>query len=162
MILLPFTHDVPAETLTAVATWPHLLADVSASDSAYFELLAEWWGSDERELMTIEHDIVVDVVGIREMLNCQEQWCAAWYPFEAGELYGLGCTKFARSIRLAVPDLFDRVGEISFTVHPPKHWCSMDFLITHTVLRERGFTPHLHRLDGIRHLSKVRSHVACR
>lgn len=161
MILLPYTHEIPEDTFAAALAYPNVLAFVGNSDTAYWELLNHWWKSDEPWIMTIEHDIEVNAFGIQVMLECPNQWCAAMYPFEGGEIFGLGFTKFALGIRLAVPDALDQVGKIDQTpVHPPMHWCSMDAWLQ-GVLRTAGQSPHIHRVP-IRHRGNRRSHLACR
>jgi hypothetical protein len=160
MILLPYTHDHPADTMRAVANYEHLRADVSGSDTAYWELLSKWWESDEPDLLIIEHDIGVTPAVIQELLDCKFSWCACWYPFEGGTIYGLGCTKFALEIREAVPDAFDRVARIGNEIHPRRHWCSLDIFLRMTLMNA-GHQPCLHRSNQIRHLSTQRSHKGC-
>ena len=97
---------------------------------------------------------------IQELLDCKFSWCACWYPFEGGTIYGLGCTKFGLEIRQAVPDALDKVARISDSAHIRKHWCSLDAWLQ-TVLRKAGQAVDHHHHVGIRHLSAQRSHKAC-
>lgn len=161
MILLPFTREIPEATSIALLDFPHVLAFVGNSETAYWELLDLWWGSPEPDILIIEHDIVANAQSIQAMLACPESWCASWYPFEGSEIYGLGFTKFSLPIRLAVPDAIQREGEMEEPgKHPKRHWCSLDAWLQ-GILREAGFSPHVHRLP-IGHTNKRRSHVACR
>lgn len=161
MIIVPFTKEIPEETSIALFDFPHRLADVSGSDTAYFEVLSSWWSSSEPDIVIIEHDIGAGAASIRALLECPQSWCASWYPFEGQEIYGLGFTKFSLPIRQAVPDALERVGEMEEPgKHPAKHWCSMDAWLQ-GVLRMHGQEPHIHRLP-IRHSNPRRSHVACR
>jgi hypothetical protein len=161
VIVIGWTHEIPEETSAAILGFPHVLADVSGGETFYFNLLASWWASTEPDVLVIEHDIVVDEAAIHDLLDCPYPWCPAWYPFEGGEIYGLGCTKFSLPIRQAVPDALEQVGRIDQSpVHPPKHWCSMDAWLQ-GVLMTAGQSPHLHRAN-VRHTGTRRSHVACR
>lgn len=163
MIVVGFTHELPEELSTTLLEFPHTLSDVSGSETLYFEVLSSWWSSTESELIIIEHDIGVQPEGIRDLLNCGQEWCAALYPFEGSEIFGLGLTKFSREIRQAVPDALDKVAAIEEPgKHCARHWCSMDAWLQGT-LREAGHTPHVHRVPGgVRHSNPRRSHLACR
>lgn len=161
MIIVPFTHEIPEATSVALFDYPHVLAYVGDSDTAYWELLAAWWASTEPDVLIIEHDIEVSAAGIKMLLDCEHSWCPAWYPFEGSEIYGLGLTKLSLPLRLAVPDAMEREGEIEEPgKHPKKHWCSIDAWLQ-GILREAGQVPHVHRVP-VKHHSTRRSHVACR
>lgn len=161
MILIPFTREIPETTSIAILGFPHVLAEVGRSDTAYWELLRDWWVSDEHDILVIEHDIVADASSIKALYACPESWCAAWYPFEGNEIWGLGFTKFGLSIRRAVPDAIEREGKMEEPgKHPRMHWCSLDAWLQ-AILRAEGQVPHVHRLP-IGHTNKRRSHLACR
>ena len=121
--------------------------------------MTKWWKSDEPYVMTIEHDLVVPRQLIEEMLACPRSWCAAHYSFESGAIYGLGCTKFNVEIRRDVPDVFERIARTSDPFHPPMHWCSMDAWMRGVL--EQSHQHHPHRSHDLKHLSKVRGHLAC-
>ena len=163
MIVVGYTHELPEELSTTLLEFPHLLAYVGHSDTAYWDLLQACWVSTDPEMVVIEHDIGVKPEAIRDLLNCPQAWCAAMYPFEAGEIFGLGLTKFELAIRQAVPDALEQVALIDQTpIHPPKHFCSMDAWLQ-GVLDRAGHKPHVHRVPGgVRHHNPRRSHVACR
>jgi hypothetical protein len=160
VILIPFTHEIPEETSVAILDFPHVLAFMD-DDTAYWTLLAGWWKSDEPDIVIIEHDIGVSSEAISTLLACEHPWCASTYPFEGGEIHGLGFTKFSLPIRQAVPDALDIVAAIEQPgVHPAKHWCSLDAWLQGT-LGNAGHTPHVHSLP-IHHFNSRRSHIACR
>ena len=163
MILVGYTHEIPEELSTTLLEFPHVLAYVGQSDEEYWELLNAWWASTEPDIVTVEHDIAVKPEGIRDLLHCPHWWCAAVYPFEDSEIFGLGCTKFSLPIREAVPDALEQVAKIEEPgKHPAKHWCSLDAWLQ-GVLTKAGHTAHVHRVPGgVRHANARRSHLACR
>ena len=159
MILLPFTKQPPAETLAAVAGLEHEQVFVGHSDTAYFELMSKWWKSDEPYIMTIEHDLKVPRKLIDEMLACQKVWCAAHYSFESGAIYGLGCTKFELPIRRAVPDVFDL---IAARVTPiTRRSTGAPWMPWMRGVLEQSWQHHAHSSHELKHLSRVRGHLAC-
>lgn len=167
MIVCAWTR-YPSPAALAVLSWySHRLHYVGATDSDYFDFLAGWWASGEREIITLEHDIVPRRELIDEMRDCPRAWCGAMYPFEGTKLFGLGLTKFALEIRQALPNLFDLVAERSGQHHPPKHWCSLDSHIQALLNQKSGHTAHIHdHPEWIEHLSedgavKWRSHTEC-
>lgn len=169
MIVVGFTHELPAATQATLSWYPHQLKYVGNSDSDYFDLLEAWWASHERELVIVEHDIVPQKELIDEMLDCPRPWCAAMYPFEEKWLFGLGLTKFSLGIRQAMPTLFDEIAQNGGGVHPPKHWCSLDAHMQNILNRASGQTACVHNhQEWIEHrnleapgTSKWRSHTAC-
>jgi hypothetical protein len=163
VILVGFTHELPEELSATLVDFPHMLANVAGDDTAYWEFLNTWWHSDRDPIVTIEHDIGCTPEGVRDIILCPQPWCAAMYPFEGGEIFGLGLTKFSLALRREVPDALEQVGRIDQTpVHPPKHYCSLDAWLQ-GVLASAGQSPHVHSVPGgVRHHNPRRSHVACR
>ena len=163
MIICGWTRYPPPATIAALSWYPHQLQYVGDRDDAYFDFLQQWWTSQEREIVTVEHDIVPQRELIEEMLNCERAWCSAIYQWEGGAtLQGLGLCKFSLSIRRAVPDLFDRIADKSDDTHPPKHWCRLDAWIQRELERSSGETVCVHRrLDLIEHTDPNRSHATC-
>lgn len=79
------------------------VADVSASDFAYWEAIAGCWdGSDD--LVVIEQDIVIHAGVIPQFLACSGDWCTFGYPGRDGEWLTdrLGCTRFSAALQRRV------------------------------------------------------------
>jgi len=163
VIVVGYTHPLPEELSITLLQFPHTVVDVGGNDTAYWEFLNSWWHSNRDPLTVIEHDIGCTPEGVRDLQLCPHWWCAAMYPFEGSEIFGLGLTKFSLAIREAVPDALEQVGLIEEPgKHPRKHWCSLDAWLQGT-LRSAGFDAHVHRVPGgVRHANPRRSHVACR
>lgn len=170
MIIVGWTRYPPAATIATLTGYAHRLQYVGNSDSDYFDFLAAWWASGEREIVTVEHDIVPQPELIDEMLDCDRAWCAAMYPFEEHWLFGLGCTKFSLEIRQAMPDLFEQVAErTGGPHHPARHWCALDSHMQTLLNQKSGHTAHVHnRQEWIEHRNpeapgamKWRTHQAC-
>ena len=129
--------------------------DVSGSDRAYFDLLAQLWAAGET-FAIIEHDIVVTPSTLNELDACPHDWCA--FPFRyLGRLqYGLGCVKFSAALMARIPDAIIRIGVMSDARHDRRHWCRLDAWLT-TVLESVGEVRHEH-LPEVWHLDDGCSH----
>lgn len=106
-------------------------------DEAYWRLLSGLWAARE-DFTVIEQDIVPHSAVFPEFAGCQGSWCTFAYPYSvAGIYHGSGCVRFRSHLMTEVPDLFERVGEMSNHLHPPRHWCTLDAWTQH-VLQSRG------------------------
>jgi hypothetical protein len=110
--------------------------DVSASDGAYWALLAELWAAGE-EFAVVEHDVVPSPSALASFEACGNDWCSCPYPYLAGTYAGLGCTRFRAAIMSRHPDLMDVVATMSNDAHEPKFWCTLDGFMQ-IILRGRG------------------------
>lgn len=139
-ILVPYTvrHPATVAAVPAEAVW----VDVSGHRFDYWRLLVDWWwvGVD---LAIVEHDVAPHAEVWDEFAACPEPWCyfrysnftdenaAAWH-------WGiLGCTRFRAALIDAVPFAARDVEE---------RWRDWHYLSTGlgVILREAGFTPHMH------------------
>ena len=153
-VVVPFTRRHPeVEAALADAHW----VDVSGSDESYWELWSGLWGA-RRTVIVVEHDIVPGEGMLEEMWDCQHNWCAARYQFEEmGLITGLGCVKMSEALMGSVPDALEHVATAQPTDdHPPRHWCSLDSLLS-GALGRAGYAVHPH--GEVRHLSSSRSHT---
>lgn len=145
IVVCPRTGDGPRpETRSALdaTTWEWAGADVSASDDAYWRLLAGLWrdgaSSGFLSVAVVEHDIIVTQEALDSLAGCDADWCACPYPYLRGDLYaGLGCTRFRAALMARHPGLLDVVATMSDAGHGPKHWCRLDGWMSQ-VLASRG------------------------
>jgi hypothetical protein len=138
--------------------------ELEPDDESYYRAFREWWLTAEvGDLIVVEQDIVPPVGAMESMMRCRHSaWCACWYYIypvgrdgrkdrSRGALpfgMGLGCTRFADSLRRAHPELADRAGEkLVFGPEPdpdpPRAWWVMDMRLTTQLLR-MGHLPHDH------------------
>lgn len=110
--------------------------DVSGSDTAYWDLLAELWTVGE-DFAIVEHDVVPSPEALASFDACGHDWCGAAYPYLAGTYAGLGCARFRAAIMARHPDLMSVVGGMSNEAHGPKFWCTLDAW-QRVVLQQRG------------------------
>jgi hypothetical protein len=136
-VICPYTVIAP-ETRAALdaSGYPWEARDVSGSESAYWELLAELWGAGEAFAL-VEHDVIPSAEVLASLGACQADWCAAPFPYVNGLIAGLGCTRFRPGIITRNPDLLNVVALMSDEKHPPRHWCRLDAW-TDLVLSRRG------------------------
>lgn len=134
VIRVPMTRWRPGVTraldLTG-RTWRP--AWVNATDSDYFDLLAELWTAGDT-FTIVEHDVIVTREALDSFDTCPGDWCASPYPYLWGEPHtGLGCARFRAAILTRHPDLMGVVAEMSDDKHPARHWCRLDAWITNTL-----------------------------
>lgn len=141
MVVMPFTRQTPecVEALNATGReW--VGRDVSASDSAYFDLLTELWAA-RQTFCLVEHDIIVTADALDGLEACDSDWCVCPYPYGAaqGGLHaGLGCVRFRGSLLERTADALERVAALSDRQHPHRHWCRLDHWLQQIVLPGMG------------------------
>ena len=131
------------EVVAALETdgWRPDVVDVSASESAYHDLLASLWAEGEG-FVVVEHDIVVYPGAIRAMLDCPESWCVTVYRVNAEYDGYLGCVRFSEALVRAEPDAMDAAGRLAYGP-PPRYWGWVDSRLGQ-VLTDRGYRKHRH------------------
>jgi hypothetical protein len=142
-IVQPYTRLRP-EVVQALTGWDVAFVDVSGSDEAYWQLLADLW-SKAQTFVIVEHDILVRPDSLDELVECHEPWCSFQVPY-VGRLYaGLSCAKFSAGLIARYPDALDIVGEIDEPPeHPRRHWCRLDSWLQSHVLNPGGEIMHVH------------------
>jgi hypothetical protein len=142
-VILPHVPPLRPEVVQALAGWDVAFVDVSGSDEAYWQLLADVW-SKGAGFVLIEHDIVVRPGTIDALIACERPWCSYEVPY-VGRLYaGLSCAKFSAALIARYPDAWELIAELSDEGHPPKHWCRQDSWLQSHVLNPGGEEMHVH------------------
>jgi hypothetical protein len=159
LVICPYTRLRPETSgaLDVAARRGHELeyVDVSGSDTAYAELLADLW-ADGRGFILVEHDIVIRPGLLDELARCGHDYCAAPYALREYVAQALGCTKFASRLLAGFPDVMERVLRVPTNFGPPGHWRQLDTVLMRTVLLNRyGLQPHLH-LPTVEHLNEAK------
>jgi hypothetical protein len=141
-VIQPFTRLRP-EVVQALTGWDVSFVDVSGSNEAYWQLLADLWAK-ARTFIIVEQDVVVRPDSLDELIACQHPWCSFQVPY-VGRLYaGLSCAKFSAGLIARYPDALERIAEIEDTKHTPSHWCTLDSHLQCHVLNPGGETMHVH------------------
>ena len=141
-VVMPYTRLRP-EVVEALAGWDVAFVDVSGSDDAYWQLLANLW-SEGRSFLIVEHDVVVRPDTLGELEQCHHPWCSFQVPY-VGKLYaGLSCAKFSAALIARYPDALNRIAELEDEDHPPKFWCRLDSHLQSHVLNPGGEEMHVH------------------
>lgn len=142
-VVMPHVPPLRPRVVEALDGWDVAFVDVSGSDDAYWQLLANLW-SEGRGFVLIEHDIVVRPDSIEKLVACHEPWCSFQVPY-VGRLYaGLSCAKFSAGLIARYPDALDRISGLEDEDHPPSHWCRLDSHLQSHVLNPGGETMHVH------------------
>jgi hypothetical protein len=143
-VVIPFTRLQP-DVLAAVRASgrPYECVNVSDSDESYFRLLSELWAAGE-SFTLVEHDVIVGPETLASFDDCPHLWCAAKYSYLKGSYWGLGCTRFRGPLLKQFPGIMDEVGEYKAPRHSPRHWCTLDQALTHTLSAHRVEFPHIH------------------
>lgn len=150
LVVLPYTRLHPATARLANRHAPGhervMLTPDDGSDprvaAEYWGLLAELWRLPG-DLVVIEQDIGLRVGVIEGFDACREPWCA--HPYRIGRhcVVALGCTRFTAALKVAQPDLLERVGQIGGDGIPARHWRRLDVRLAGE-LRRRGYAVHEH------------------
>lgn len=152
-VVCGYTNLRPETREAIERLWPdrHELRDVSYSAEAYHDLLDEYWqvGLD---FIVIEHDIVPDERVPVEFEECPEPYCGFGYDVAVGYGVYLGCTRFRSDVLEAVPEMFELTQQETQSGVPGKAWYRIDVRLDQ-ILRQRGYTPHLH-MPPVRHLNE--------
>jgi len=142
-VVMPYVPPLRPEVVQALAGWDVAFVDVSGSDEAYWQLLADLWAKGAGFLI-IEHDILVRPDSLDELVACHEPWCSFQVPYVGRVYAGLSCAKFSAGLIARYPDALDRIAELEDERHPPKHWCRLDSHLQSHVLNPGGETMHVH------------------
>jgi hypothetical protein len=148
-ILCAYTDLVP-ETKRALDPWNPEYVNVSSSPLAYWAAVRERWAG-ERDLVNIEHDVIIHERVILEFTQCDRLWCTFPYPCAQGGQFetAAGCARYSKYLQQLVP-----VPEIERAVHwaycdcPPECspgicWHHMDAYLVEAFQRH-GVSVHLH------------------
>lgn len=143
------TTDLRPETEAAldVSGWSWESVDVSSSDEAYYQLLAELWAAGET-FAIVEHDIVVGPETLNQLADCYSDWCVAPYPYFVGLYPGLGCMKFGDTLLRRWPQALQEVGEMADGTHPRRHWCRLDAWLCDRFLQSHNENRCVHEQVG--------------
>lgn len=158
-VIVPVAGNVDSRVVDALeeSEWDYEPHDVSGSDRAYYDLLAELWAARET-VVIVEHDIIVNPRSILELAYCQCDWCAFPYQYMSiPAYYGLGCVKFGANLMRRQPDAIRRVGVLSDMHHPQRHWCRLDGFLQYVVLPSLGESMHRHD-EPVAHLGRGCAH----
>lgn len=156
---MPFTHvsDETREALEHVVGIEYV--DVSASDTAYFELFQELWQSGD-DFLIIEQDIVIRPDTIGSFKRCTAAWCAAPYPYLGSETYaGLGCVRFRAALTRELPIIPNYVATHRYPKHTPRHWCVLDAAVQRELWKNGRHACTRHPAVG--HLHSTPTHGCC-
>lgn len=117
---------------------------------AYWRSLCRWWEScakSRKDLMLVEHDVVVHDDVLRQLDECPEPLCAFTYWLGNAYGYGLGCTRFRGSLARLHPDAVERAGRLTNDGLPMVgHWKRMDTRMWQVLGK-----PHVHE-PPVKHL----------
>lgn len=102
-ILCAYT-DLRPETKQALDPWGPEYVDVSSSPQAYWSAVRDRW-TGERDLVIIEHDVVVHDQVMPEFAQCDRLWCTFPYPCAQGGQFetGAGCARYSKYLQRFIP-----------------------------------------------------------
>lgn len=143
-VVLPYTR-LRSEVVQALAGDGQdvSMVDVSGSDEAYWQLLADLW-SKGAGFIVVEHDVLVRPGALDELDRCHHPWCSFQVPYVGRVYAGLSCAKFSAALIARYPDALDVIAELSDEDHEPKHWCRLDSWLQSHVLNPGGEIMHVH------------------
>jgi hypothetical protein len=164
MIVIPHVDGGLAPEVRALGEkYGARFADVSGSDTAYYELLKELWASGET-FTVIEQDLLPDDELLEEVSNCAAPWCAMAYVYDSSTPNGQRVLdlswglpgKYSRDLIRRHPDALDELASAEAAAwngprFHPQHWTRVGAGLSDHVLLRRGEQPHFH-LRPARHL----------
>lgn len=108
-------RDCPAHLALLAEGVDHEVA-ICRGDTGYGELLAALWRSG-RGFVLVEHDIAPWAGAIKQLMECERDWCMFRYMKHGGQLMrGLGCAKFSSRLVRDYPDLASEWQDVSWQV----------------------------------------------
>ena len=120
--------------------------DVSASATAYGELIMELW-RDKETFVVVEQDMSFEAKQLWSLIACPSSYCAGVYDWSTNTGPGLGFTKFGYELLDKVPA--PNLARVA--------WNQVDIALMRNHLgRTHHRQPHLH-LPPVRHLNPARS-----
>ena len=165
-VVVPYVpRFLHADVLSALVSCNPEAIDVSASDYAYGELLVRLWSPPfDEDLMIVEHDIVVGLSTVDQLITCACEWGAFPYLINGEDITGLGCVRFRREFMAAHPEAMRHaVRSTNPGGMPPGHFVRLDGWVRQAL---RPAEPHVHqprvahhhnpeesRCDGVRPLA---------
>ena len=128
-------------------------ADVSASDSAYYELLRDLWAERET-FVVLEQDKVPDQGALRDIYDCPQLWCTYPHLMANGDPIPLsqptlGCSKFSADLMVRWPGLIERSGRLDMG-YGGKHWGRLDMAVAAGLMWAVG-PCHVHEFGRLAH-----------
>lgn len=156
-IVVPYTHLRP-EVVQAMADTGRRFTTVyvGTHDSAYWNLLSDLWAAGET-FTIVEHDVLVTDRALSALDACPEVWCAHPVRYLDDVYSGLGCTRFRAELIAQAPGAVERIARKSDRLHPPKHWCRLDWWLQCELREQTRFGAHVH--NGGAPLGHVRDHL---
>ncbi len=146
-IVCPHAGPPYPETLLSLAASGYKVEyrDTAASDTAYAELVMHLWKTSPDGFTIIEQDVAFPPNALRELVECERDYCCFPYVWSTQIGPALGMTSFKPGVLAAI------------TGTPNLHGVSyrqLDVvLMRHILGRGRNRQPHLH-LPPIRHLNE--------
>ena len=105
-----------------------LYCDTSASETAYWELLAARWALGET-FICLEQDKIPTPGAIQELWNCKNLWCSYRVFIQqtsvSGNYPSLSCVKFDKNLMNEYPSLLEDVAKYDWG-YGKKHWNRLD------------------------------------
>ena len=149
-VICPYVGDGPhAQTRSDLdAAWRGMVdyRDVSASDTAYADLMMELWREKET-FIVVEQDMSFEAKQLWSLAACPSAYCASVYDWSTNTGPGLGFTKFGYELLDKVPA--PNLARVA--------WNQVDIALMRNHLgRTYHRQPHLH-LPPVRHLNPKRS-----
>lgn len=119
--------------------------------TAYAKQLCEAW-LWEGDLIVVEHDIVIHDQVLTQFEDCGQPWCVFPYPGDRTELAELGCVRFSRRLKNALPAVMVEAARIEGEAPGLNagDWRRMDIRLR-SRLEAFGHARHYH-YPAVRHL----------
>lgn len=131
-------------TEAALLGWCTNYVDVSASDTAYHDLLTRLWAAPD-DILIVEQDMAPTDDLISEVEHCDAEWCAAPYWTASGKRFetAFGFVRFSASLMERCPGVPHLAGAFAELAAPARHWRRVDVRWSQA-LRAVGAVPHIH------------------
>lgn len=126
--------------------------DTSASETDYYELIAEHWRQGQT-FVILEQDKIPMAGALRELHDCPRQWCTYPVPMahngQPCDFVSLSCTKFSADLMKKYPDLMGSVAALDMG-YGRMHWNRLDMAMALEVGRRIGDC-HWHEAGRVGH-----------
>lgn len=133
MIVVPTAQGkLCPETVAALdeSGYPYEIIYLEDDPDYYMKVFVALWNKIDDDLVIVEHDNVPYPGSIKELLECEHDWCANPYQYaHLGKWCGLGHTKFSKRLQKDVWNLPHGIANKEWG-HPPMHWCTLDCHVT--------------------------------
>jgi len=152
-ILIPALNENPLAAKALRAEGLNPTVRIVNHYTSYSKIIQEYWNAHETFII-VEHDVIPWPGALKQLWDCEEEWCGFAYPLHAQTLFGgyLGCTKFDKTLIERTPHLIYVIDNL--------RWMDIDgqiLTLLQKITKAKHFHQHSPPVAHIRELPQIES-----